>query len=114
MGVRRRLDRLEEAAREQATAEVRQALRALADEEMALLVAPYFHKREPTRAEQAMHEKARPFMSEELIARAIDYRGGMPDEEVRQRLGELLEPVICERRAAVYPRLVAMKDGWGA
>ena len=70
----RRLERLEDAAREAAAAEVRAAWRALGDEEMALLVAPYFHKREPTPKERAAEECVRGVWPERLIARAVGHR----------------------------------------
>ena len=107
----RRLELLEDASRESAAAEIRRAWMGLADEEMALLLAPYFHEREPTLEERALEERARGAWPEELIARAIGHREGMPDEEVGRRIRGLLEPVLRRRRAAVYPRVVGMKDG---
>ena len=111
MGLEDRLGRLEEASRETAAAKVRVAWMGLADEEMALLLAPYFHEREPTLEERALEERTRSAWPEELIARAIGHHEGMPDEEVGRRMGELLEPVLRRRRAAVYPRVVGMEDG---
>ena len=107
----RRLELLEDASRESAAADVRAAWRALGDEEMAFLVVPHFHGREPRSRERAAEERARGIWPEELIARAVGYRDGMPDEELDRRMGELLEPVLRRRRAAVYPRVVGMKDG---
>ena len=107
----RRVELLEDASRESAAAEIRRAWMGLADEEMALLLAPYFHGREPTPEELEAHERGREVWPERLIARAIGHRGGMPDEEVGRRMGELLEPVLRRRRAAVYPRVVGMEDG---
>ena len=109
--VARRLGWLEEASRERAAAEIRRGWMGLADEEMVALLAPYFHGRGPTPEELEAHEKGREMWSEELIARAVGYRDGMPGEEFDRRMGELLEPVLRRRRAAVYPRVVGMKDG---
>ena len=78
---------------------------------MALLVAPHFHKREPTPRERAAEERARGVWPERLIARAIGHREGMPEEAVDRRMGKLLDPVLRERRATLYPRLIGMKDG---
>jgi hypothetical protein len=90
------LERLEDAARESAAAEVRAAWRALGDEEVALLVAPYYHGRAPTPRERAAEERA---------------RGAWPDEEVGRRMRGLLDPVVRERRARVRRRLIGMEDG---
>lgn len=101
----RRLERLEDRDRETAAAEVRRAWDRLSDEEMALVLGPYRHGREPTAEESAAEERFRRAVPEALIARAIGYSEEMADTGVSRRLQELIAPVI-ERRRSTVPRLL--------
>ena len=55
----RRLELLEDTSRESAAAEIRRVWMGLADEEMALLLAPYFHGRELTSRVRAAELRTR-------------------------------------------------------
>lgn len=106
-GVGRRLERLEEFSRRSAAAGIRRAWGEASDEEMALVLGPYYFGREPTAEESGVSDSIRARMPEDLIARAVGYRDGMSDEELDRRMGELLEPVLSVRRRAVLGLLRA-------
>ena len=107
----RRLGNLEETSRQNAVAEIRRAWREMSDEEMALVLGPYYFGREPTAEEAQAADGSRAKLPEDLIARAVGYREGMGDEELGRRMGELLEPVVNSRRWAVLRRLRSAGEG---
>ena len=106
-GVSRRLERLEDFARDRAVGELRRAWASLTDEEVALVMAPYADGiREPTPEERKIEEKARAAMPEELIARAIGLTERMESEEMDRRIHILVgELGIFERGKGIRRHL---------
>lgn len=112
-GVSRRLERLEDLARDRAVGELRRAWASLTDEEVALVMAPYADGiREPTPKEREMEEKVRVSMPEELIAQALGLTERMESEEIDRRIHILVgELGIFERGAGIRRHLQAASDG---
>jgi hypothetical protein len=111
--VERRLEDLEEIDRERATAEVRRAWDRLSDEELALVLAPYYFDRDPTPEEGAAEALISATVSEDLIARSIGYRVGLSDEEISRRLREVTDPIMKRRRCRLMSRLQILETGEG-
>jgi hypothetical protein len=102
----RRLVSLEERSRERAAARVRAAWEELTNREIALILAPYHFGRAPALQERAAQASFCATVPEPLIAAAVGYQEGMPEEELSRRMAELVEPVTSgARRSGVLRAL---------
>ncbi|MEJ7815479.1 MAG: hypothetical protein WKF53_09930 [Rubrobacter sp.] len=106
-----RLRTLEDHSREQAAAEVRRAWEELTDDRMALVLAPFHFRREPTPEEAAAEEEFREAVPELLIVSAIGYREDLAEEEVSRRLREMIDPVLQPRRGRLLRELQSLEEG---
>ena len=107
----KRLEALEDLSREQAAAEIRRAWDQLADRDIALIVAPFHFRREPTPEEASVTAAFREVVTEDLLAQAINYNKGLSEEEVSRRLRrEVTGPVLQRRRFQVLRHLQSLKE----
>jgi hypothetical protein len=109
-----RLTRLEDISQERAVAELCRIWGGMTDEEIAVFLVPYAEwvpDSEPTPKENEVSEKTQAAMPEELIARAIGFTEGMEDEEIDQRIGNLVRRLGIFERGSGIRRHMLSREG---
>jgi hypothetical protein len=97
---------------------LRRAWASLSDEELAIFLIPYAkwlkEKGEPAPEWERIREKAQGAMPEELCARAIGFEEDMEQEEIDQRIHELVQTLgIFERGANIRRHMQERGATWG-
>jgi hypothetical protein len=110
-----RLNRLEDLSQERAVVELRHAWSLLTDQEIASVLKclglPGENNSGVSQPERQAVEKARAYIPEELIARAIGLTEGLDSEEIHRRIKALTQRLgIFERGPGIRRHLRVIRE----